>query len=112
MTHMPKIGVKDSQAYARVSEIIQESTVVPCTGCGYCVGNCPRQIAIPQYFKLYNEYYREPEDDWKIKPVYERLTKSHGKASDCIRCQICEKNCPQNIKITDWLEKIAETMEK
>jgi len=34
-----------------------------------------------------------------------------GKASDCIGCGVCEKNCPQMLPIRDYLQKVKEVLE-
>ena len=31
----------------------------------------------------------------------------HGKASECLHCGLCEKNCPQRIAIREMLEEFA-----
>lgn len=87
---------------------IQHSIAIACTGCGYCLKGCPKHICIPNYFKLYNEYSGNPNDDWKITPVYDRLAASHGRAADCIRCKSCEHHCPQKLPITEYLTKISK----
>lgn len=94
------------EALNNVCRIIESNTAIPCTGCGYCKKDCPKDIAIPKYFSLYNELYRYPDEDWKIKPVYDKITSLNGKPSDCIVCKNCENNCPQKIEITSWLKKI------
>lgn len=94
---------------AQVAEIIRGKTAIECTGCGYCAPHCPKQIPIPQYIKLYNELSREPEDDWKIIPIYNRMAES--KASGCIECHFCEMHCPQNLKITQHMKAIAQKFE-
>lgn len=36
----------------------------------------------------------------------------HGKASDCVKCEKCEKVCPQHLEIRNLLEKVAEVLKK
>ncbi len=95
----------------QVSGILNRAIAIPCTACRYCTKGCPKGIAIPDYFAIYNSYVRHPGDGWKMRPVYANVAKSNGKASDCIGCKACERNCPQRIKITEWLPKIAEKLE-
>ena len=101
----------EKELLAEVAEIIRGKTAIGCTGCGYCVSHCPKQIPIPQYIKLYNEISRYPGDDWKIIPTYHQLALSAGKASDCIGCHSCEKYCPQKLKIAQHMKSIAKAFE-
>ncbi len=95
------------------AEIINDNITVPCTGCSYCTVNCPRNIAIPKYFSLYNLDLQEAkEKDWTPQGgYYERLTLEHGKASDCIKCGRCEAMCPQHLPIRKLLEDVAAHFE-
>ncbi len=95
----------------KVADLLRHSTAVTCTACGYCLQHCPQDIPIPSYFKLYNEYSRNPGDDWKIRPAYQELAANYEYASGCVKCRSCEKNCPQNIPVTHYLEKVAEVFE-
>ena len=36
---------------------------------------------------------------------YERFSMNHRKASECLHCGLCEKNCPQHIPIIQELKK-------
>ena len=93
-----------------VAKIIRENTAIPCTNCRYCTTECPKNIAIPDYFGLYNNHKRLKNTGYMSnqKIYYVNLIQSHGRAGDCIRCGLCEKNCPQKLKIRDLLETVSK----
>ncbi|MGI6722583.1 MAG: aldo/keto reductase [Anaerovoracaceae bacterium] len=96
---------------SRVCGIIGSNTAVPCTGCRYCVDHCPCGIPIPDYFKMYNEIRRDPEEGWKIRPAYAELAGNGNRAGDCVSCHNCEEHCPQNIKIAAEMKNVADALE-
>lgn len=95
----------------QAAKAIDEATAIGCTGCGYCLRNCPQKIFISRYFKLYNESAQKPSQAWKLKPAYEAAARNRGRASDCIGCGVCEKNCPQMLPIREYLAKVKEVLE-
>lgn len=97
-----------------VAKIINSNIEIPCTACHYCTEGCPMNIAIPEYFSLYNEDMREDLDSkgWTINySNYDNLTKTRGKASECIECGQCEGVCPQHIQIIDNLKNVSKHFE-
>ena len=111
MKSFEPLNDSDIEALFRARDIIVRDTAVPCTGCRYCEEHCPMNIAIPEYFRMYNELKRYPEDDWKIQPAYEHMTLSRGKASECIGCGTCKEHCPQRIDIPGVIKDAASLLE-
>ena len=86
---------------------INDSIAIPCTACRYCTDGCPQNIAIPEYFALYNnqkQFALLPG----IQTTFDNLTRGGGAPSDCIACGQCERHCPQHLPIVELLKQVAE----
>lgn len=112
MKDFQPLDEQEQQVIGKVTEIIRSKETIPCTACRYCVDDCPKHIAIPDYFKLMNNLSKYGEALQKrTKSGYAQLTEKHGKASDCIKCRKCEGHCPQHLKITEYLQDVAAALE-
>ena len=108
------ITSEELETIRQVTAIIEKNTLVPCTGCAYCTHGCPKGIAIPQYFSLYNEDMREvATKGWTINfSNYNTLANSFGRAKDCIACGQCESVCPQHLPIIENLKKVSQRYDR
>ena len=109
---LPSLTAEEQRTLLAAADQIRSSITVACTGCGYCVSGCPKKICIPNYFRLYNEYVRNPKDDWKIRPVYDQLARDHGRAGDCVNCKNCERGCPQKLPVTRFLAEASVVFDR
>lgn len=104
MSEVKPLNEEEKKLLGKVVEIINRSTAIPCTSCGYCMEVCPKNIAIPGLFGLYNNYKINGNFS---NMYYNRIVYDKGKASDCIGCHQCERNCPQHIAIPTELKNIT-----
>lgn len=117
MQNFEPLSGNEQALLQQVVQSINETIAIPCTACEYCVKGCPKNIAIPKYFSMYNMDNREKlrtgdPNRWTINELYyANMAKTFGKASDCIGCRKCEQSCPQHIEITKWLRKVADVFE-
>lgn len=98
----------------KTAALIKEKEKIACTACRYCVDDCPKKIAIPDYFKLVNRISMYGESQMqraKADYTYSIEKEGKGKASDCIKCRRCEGHCPQHLPITTYLEEVAGMFE-
>ncbi|MBR6569556.1 MAG: aldo/keto reductase [Clostridia bacterium] len=106
---------QETEVVHKVADIINAQIAIPCTGCAYCTEGCPKQIAIPQFFSLYNEDMREnlAEKGWTVSfTSYRNLTQKYGRAAECIACGQCEAVCPQHLPIIELLQKVSKHYDK
>jgi hypothetical protein len=108
MTDFKPMSEEELKIVAQVVDLINEDTAIPCTTCRYCEKGCPENIAIPDYFALYNSAKRAVTSNISSQFVYYmNLAASHGKAGDCVACLQCESACPQHLKISELLKDVS-----
>lgn len=108
MADFEPLNKEEYKIIGQVIDIINENTAIPCTTCRYCEKDCPMNIAIPDYFALYNSSKRAVTGNISSQFVYYlNLAVNHGKAGDCIGCGQCENTCPQHLKIPELLKDVS-----
>jgi hypothetical protein len=100
----------------KIKRHVTENIDKLCTGCGYCMGLCPKDIPIADYMQYYNGIFLStPEDkmadalkmEYIVGPLADRKTD----AKECIECGRCEQACTQHLDIIKRLKNIAKWQE-
>lgn len=110
MQDFQPLTAEEQAIIEKAVDVLNASIAIPCTGCSYCTDGCPMNIAIPKYFALYNNDMQElkEKDFTPLGNYYNNLTKTFGKASECVACGQCEDICPQHLPIIEHLKEVAE----
>ena len=108
MKDFQPLSKAELEAVAKVTHILKNQELIPCTACRYCTEVCPQSIAIPEIFGFINDKRRMKNRS------YSRIVEKSGArpASECISCGACEASCPQHIEIRELLAYAAKTFEK
>lgn len=109
MTDFVPFNNEQLKLFDSAREIILKTRQIGCTKCNYCIGVCPKNIAIPAIFKEYNRYLANTATLGEVK---ENVQKQQNKITDCIKCGKCEGVCSQNIKIHELFENITKKFEQ
>ena len=91
-------------ALKKAAAIYRGEEQIPCTGCRYCVAECPQKIVIPEWFAAFN-VAKNAKTDAKFDQL------PGGRAADCVKCGKCEKKCPQFLPIRSLLRKFYNSGE-
>ena len=110
MKDFKPLDERELAAIDKVCEIINSKDLIPCTACGYCTERCPKNIPIPQLFACMNG--KNVFKNWNTTYYYGIHTRNGGKASECIKCGLCEQACPQHLPVRQLLCDVAEEFEK
>ncbi|MBR0153865.1 MAG: aldo/keto reductase [Lachnospiraceae bacterium] len=104
---------EEQKVLLECGDIIRSNVKVPCTGCRYCVDDCPMNICIPDYFAVYNTMMRfNSRNRADVTNYYKNLVQMYGRPTDCVRCGMCESRCPQGLTIRDYLEEAGAFLDK
>lgn len=106
MRNFEPLNAEEQAAIAAAQAELAKIESIPCTGCGYCLDDCPINMKIPNIFTSANRELVYGMTD-NATHFYKMVT-TETRASDCLKCGNCEDACPQRIPIISWLERVGE----
>lgn len=89
-----------------------------CTGCGYCLKECPKKIPVAAYMQYYNEKLMGVRTEAELikgmkgQMEWGFLADRPAQAADCIKCKRCEEACTQHLNIIERLAELARWQEE
>jgi predicted aldo/keto reductase-like oxidoreductase len=89
---------------------LRKIPLIGCTGCRYCVDDCPQNINIPKAFELVNDYRIYKNLEYSTSRYRNGMVQG-GKAADCVECGSCESLCPQKLEIPALLKEAVSLFE-
>lgn len=111
MRDFEPLSSEEHEVIREAQKILGKSPAIPCTGCRYCVPDCPKDIPIPDVFAAANTRLTGGQIH-AADAQYDEAVAGHGSARDCIECGRCEMACPQNIRVRDELKRSLEVLGK
>ncbi|MBP5314186.1 MAG: aldo/keto reductase [Eggerthellaceae bacterium] len=110
MRDFKALSGKEREVIKRAQLALAKDKSIPCTGCRYCVADCPSNIPIPDIIALRNAYAFDI-DLSDAKKEYERITSGKGKASQCVFCHKCAHTCPQHLGVPKIMRECSIAFE-
>jgi predicted aldo/keto reductase-like oxidoreductase len=99
---------EDMMLYRHASQ--NRSTL--CAMCGACTRACPRHIEVSSLLISKTYYHDQLGDDESALSFYRDLPKNRRHENNCTKCGLCEKACPNHVRIVQHLEETTRLFGK
>ena len=97
------LSPEDEDLLLSACRLFRDQVQIPCTACRYCTAECPMEINIPGYLKIYNKFKVNGKDALEGYSSIE----SRGTPHDCTGCGACMNHCPRGINIPEALKGLS-----
>ena len=100
--HDPALDDEDIHVLETIVDVLSKKRFVPCSACGYCLEQCPRQVQIPGLFQAFNEAITFDKAG-TFFARWEGVLGTGPRSEACIQCGKCMSICPQKISIPQYM---------
>ena len=105
-----KLSDSEKAMFEKAVNCFKKVNAVGCTYCGYCM-DCPHGVDIPGIFRIYN-IHQIFKNNFRASSDYNDFMVRGRGFDKCTKCDVCAKQCPQNIAISEKLEELHEFLLK
>jgi predicted aldo/keto reductase-like oxidoreductase len=106
MENFEPLSDDELKTLGQLRAFLHRNPMVECTGCGYCLNECPLELPISSFIRLLNNtkiFGAMPQ----IINGYKAHTAKHS-PDDCVNCGCCASVCPQHLDIPYHLSALAK----
>ena len=112
MKDFEKLSDEERQVIDEAKKVLDSLPVVPCTNCNYCAKVCPQNVGISGTFEALNLAILYNNIPFALnKERFSVTAQGKERASECIKCGMCEEACPQKIAIREELQRAVEVFD-
>ena len=99
---------KEKKLVKKAARFLRENVTMPCTGCRYCIPNCPMELDIPSLLIAYNDF--KADSSWRLNNL--KGLPQEKQPAACIACGACTAHCPQSLAVPEAMREMADTIRK
>lgn len=99
----PDLNDHEHDVLKEAASLLRPDVALPCTGCRYCVPNCPMELDIPTLLVSYNDM--KADSAWRLINLLG--LPEDKRPSACIGCGACTAHCPQALPVPDAMKEMA-----
>ena len=107
-SELPDVDEHEKKIIKQAAALLRQDVSLPCTGCRYCVPNCPMELDIPTLLVAYNDM--KADASWRLVNLLG--LPEDKRPSACIECGACTAHCPQALPVPEAMREMSEIIEK
>ena len=104
MKDFEPLSDEELQTLGRLRAFMLQNPLVECTGCGYCLAECPVKLPISGFIRILNN----TRLFGAASQIVNACKMQKNSPADCVNCGCCASVCPQHLDIPYHLAALAK----